>query len=141
MNEHRRLTFKKPTKYFSQKNISEYTNIMKFLNFLPLKSFSKTSALSPNEIKKLEQLSHVSSSTSLKFWSWEKQGLKRIGIFFPLGFFFFFFTSLQQKSLTKAKRRAFENWWHVCFGFYDVTFITKTLFLKQINHLGVSVFN
>ena len=70
-----------------KKYTSEFTNIIKFLNFLPLKSFSKTSALSPNEIKKLEQLSHVSSSTSLKFWSWEKQGLKRIGIFFPLGFF------------------------------------------------------
>ena len=93
-HEHRRLTIKPTTLV---KKYLQITNI-KFLNFLPLKSFSKTSALSPNEIKKLEQLSHVSSSfSSLKFGR-GKQRMKRIGIFFPWASSSLSKSLLQQKS-------------------------------------------
>ena len=87
-HEYWRLNLKYITSFLKIKIVSRG---YKVLNFLPLKSFwSSTSALSPNEIKKLEQLSHVSSSSSsLKFGRGKFQGLKRIGIFFPWARFFF----------------------------------------------------
>ena len=110
------------------------------MNFLPLKSFL-TSALSPNEIKKLEQLSHVSSSfSSLKFGR-GKQRMKRIGIFF-LGLLLHCLNHCSKNLTTRplvtnqrfARLKIIMAWCVCVFGFYDVIFITKSLFQKQINH-------